>query len=156
MSAKGHGGSVNDVSVNQLKMQVAEEDWSIKTKNNALGYWRLAFETAKDLEIIDVNPMSDLKKFAKSAGKEIVLLTSDQTSALLNAADPMVLPSLLIGAFAGVRRSERLQMDWSMINLQKARITLPPTITKTREGRRIEMMPAWSSGSVRWRKRAAN
>jgi integrase len=133
--------NANEVSCNQLKMCIAEEDWSIKTKNNRLGYWRLAFETAKDLEIIAANPMADLKKFKNSAGKEIVILTPEQTADLLNVADPLALPSLVIGAFAGVRRSERLQMDWSMIDLEKARITLPPTITKTREGRRIEMMP---------------
>ncbi len=133
--------NVNEVTCNQLKMRVAEEDWSIKTKNNRLGYWRLAFQTAKDLEIIAVNPMADLKKFKDSVAKEIVILTPERTSALLNAADSLVLPSLIIGAFAGCRRSERLQMDWSMIDLDKARITLPPTITKTREGRRIEMLP---------------
>jgi integrase len=89
-----------------------------------------------------VNPVSGLKGFKDTdAKKDIVILTPGEVMALFKAADPLVLPSFVIGAFAGVRRSERLQMDWSMIDLGKARITIPARISKTRQERRIEMMP---------------
>jgi integrase len=134
--------NANEVSCNQLRMDVAEEDWSIHTKNNRLKDWHLAFETAKDLEILAVNPVAGLKGFKDTAAKkDIVILTPEEVTALLSAADPLALPSLVIGAFAGVRRSERLRMDWSMIDLGKARITIPASISKTRQERRIEMMP---------------
>jgi integrase len=130
------------ISCNQLRMDVAEEDWSIHTKNNRLKDWHLAFEVAKDLEVLPVNPVAGLKGFKDTkAKKDIVILTPEHVIALLKGADPLVLPSLVIGAFAGVRRSERLQMDWSMIDLGKARITIPASISKTRSERRIEMMP---------------
>jgi integrase len=144
--------NVCEITCNQLRMDVGEEDWTIHTKNNRLKDWHLAFETAKDMEIVPVNPVAGLKGFKDTAAKkDIVILTPEEVTALLKAADPLVLPSLLIGAFAGCRRSERLQMDWSMIDLTlpgstasapgKARIKIPASISKTRRERRIEMMP---------------
>jgi integrase len=48
-------------------------------------------------------------------------------------------PFFTIGAFGGVRRSERELIDWSWINLDKKQIRLPKEITKLREDRLIVM-----------------
>ena len=56
---------------------------------------------------------------------------------LLAVADPEIIPYFALGAFAGIRSEERRKMDWSMIDLNKKRITIPLNVATIGEEGRI-------------------
>ena len=63
--------------------------------------------------------------------------------ALLRAADTELIPSLAIGAFAGLRNQEIWGLDWSNIKLKRARpiIELPIGVSKTGSRRPVYIQP---------------
>ena len=58
-------------------------------------------------------------------------------TALLSHADPLLVPYLALGAFAGIRRAELLRLQWSDITGQPAYIRVRGEIAKTKSKRII-------------------
>ena len=50
-----------------------------------------------------------------------------------------LVPFLAISFFCGIRRAEALRLDWSAIDLHENFVKLPAAITKTKQGRHIEI-----------------
>lgn len=77
------------------------------------------------------------------------IITSAEVDKIMQAAykrDPLLVPALAIGFFAGVRTNELRQLDWSHVNLAEKRITIPPSIAKKRSVRHIDIaenLSAW-------------
>jgi integrase len=129
---------VTEVTGPDMKMRLAEqEEWSAVTRNKTLSYWKAAYNVAKtDLGLISDNPLDDTKFFAIKP-HDLVVLTPEQAEKWLRAADPTVIPSLAIGLFAGLRRSERLLLNWENINLSKSKIRVWAKVSKTGEYREV-------------------
>jgi integrase len=53
--------------------------------------------------------------------------------------NPQLVPFLAVSFFCGVRRAEALRLDWSALDLHENFVKLPAAITKTRQGRYIEI-----------------
>jgi integrase len=73
------------------------------------------------------------------------VLTAADTAAFFAALGehaPELVPFWAVRAFAGIREAEALRMDWRMIDLAAGIITLPKTITKSRDSREITIQPA--------------
>ena len=49
------------------------------------------------------------------------------------------MPFLAVSFFTGIRRSEALRLDWSAIDLHEDFVKLPGAITKTKQGRHIDL-----------------
>lgn len=64
------------------------------------------------------------------------ILTANEMAALLEAADQRIVPSLAIGAFAGLRDAEIGRMTWDRIDLVGGYIKVDASVAKT-ESRRI-------------------
>ena len=80
------------------------------------------------------------------------VLSIEQTRALLYAADPAILPSLAIAAFAGLRDSEVTSLDWSAVNWSTGYITVGGVIAKTHKLRLVPIsdnLRAWLQPLVR-------
>ena len=73
---------------------------------------------------------------------EIQLHTVEEVCWVMAAAEnyaPMLVPFLALSFFTGLRRAEALRLDWSAVDLHENFVKLPAAITKTRQGRHIEI-----------------
>ena len=73
---------------------------------------------------------------------EIQLYTVEEVGRVMAAAEkyaPGLVPFLAVSFFCGVRRAEALRLDWSAIDLHENFVKLPAAITKTKQGRHIEI-----------------
>jgi integrase len=128
-----------NITGDEMKGWPAVQDCSVKTRNNMVGYWKNAFSVGKDLKLVNENPLMGVKGFTNTKHTEIHILTVDEMTNLINAVPGEAIPFFAIAAFGGIRRSEREQLDWSMINLDKKQIRLPREITKLREDRPVRL-----------------
>jgi len=88
-----------------------------------------------------VNPCKRLD-LARREAMEIELYTPAEVAEILATAAKHkgeLVPFLAVSFFCGLRRSEALRLDWSAIDLHENFVKLPAAITKTRQGRHIEI-----------------
>jgi integrase len=128
---------------------LSNSDWSTKTRNNLLGYFSNAFNVARELRLLTDNPLLETRGFnaSKVSKKDNPkFLTVSQLTALLDHADPCLIPYLTICAFAGLRSAEAKRLSWHQVDLKRNQITVPENISKTGEERKIPIQPnlaAW-------------
>ena len=65
---------------------------------------------------MDTNPCDKIKEI-KVVDEPPAILTVDALTALLDPADPEMLPMVAISSFAGVRTAELMRLTWAEINL---------------------------------------
>jgi integrase len=139
----------NLISGSEIKAWLSKSDWSTKTRNNFLGYFHNAFNVARELGLLTVNPLTETTCFnASKVSKKNnpKFLTVPQMTGLLNSADPSLIPYLSICAFAGLRSAEAKSLSWQQVDLKRNLITVPEQISKTGEERKIPIQPnlaAW-------------
>jgi integrase len=139
----------------EIKAWLSKSDWSTKTRNNLLGYFHNAFNVARELRLLPNNPLLETKGFnaSKVSKKDNPkFLTVPQLTALLNNADPSLVPYLSICAFAGLRSAEAKSLSWRQVDLKRNLITVPENISKTGEERKIPIQPnlaAWLAPHAR-------
>lgn len=118
-----------------------ETDWSPRTRKNYLVTCTTIFNFAVAKGFRLDNP-------AASIGRPILddrpvgILTVDQARRLLKIAtqsDAKMIPSLAIGLFAGLRRSEFFALDWSEIDLEHRTIEVKGVKAKTRQRRLVHI-----------------
>lgn len=69
------------------------------------------------------------------------VLTADEWTRLYKAAPDWFQPVLLTGYHTGMRLEEILTLTWDRVDLEKGRIFLPGSLTKTGEDREVPMTP---------------
>ena len=85
-------------------------------------------------------------EFWKQAGSKIEIYTPEELRCILSKVRSEVVPFVAIGAFAGLRASEVVRLDWSEINLERGFITVAASKTKTAARRLVpisENLKAW-------------
>ena len=125
------------------------EDWikglkglSKVTKKNYNASLRCLFAQAIEDKYIIESPAMSPKVF-KEASKDAEVLTPADLATLLAKAEDQILPSILLAAFAGIRREEiegnedHRGLSWSDIKFQKQKIIIPAEIAKARRKRTI-------------------
>jgi integrase len=102
------------------------------------------------------NPIAKIPK-PKTPDAPIEVFTPEQVRGLLDAAEPSILPCLVIGAFAGLRHAEISRLDWKEVRLDRNFIEVTALKSKTASRRLVTILPnlkAWlaplalSSGRV--------
>jgi integrase len=122
---------------------------------------RTAFEFAVLSGYATTNPVLKTAKIKVTHG-EPGILTPQEMSALLNGADPKIVPALAISAFAGLRDAEVGRLTWDRVDLVGGHIKIDAGIAKTATRRLIPIsrnLRAWltpyatTAGPVRpaWR-----
>ena len=86
------------------------------------------------------NPVVKTRK-AKEVDGEIGILSVDETSRLLKAADDASLPYFAIGAFAGLRPAELQRLRWEEIHWDSNLIEVKAAKSKTARRRFIKLRP---------------
>jgi integrase len=96
------------------------------------------------------NPCKKLD-MARRETAEIAIYSPAEVVRIFSAAEkynPQLMPFLAVSFFCGIRRAEALRLDWCAIDLHENFVKLPAAITKTRQGRYIEISEnckAWLS-----------
>jgi integrase len=67
------------------------------------------------------------------------IMTPKEIAALLTAADPLIVPSLAIAAFAGIRDAELGRMNWDKIDLSGGYLKVDASVSKNSSRRVIPM-----------------
>ena len=88
------------------------------TRNNHRRVLATLFNYARLRRYCTENPVLETTK-AKIKAKPVEVLTPEQTRKLLECADPVIRPVLVIGAFAGLRPAEVERLDWREIHLDR-------------------------------------
>jgi integrase len=87
------------------------------------------------------NPCKRLD-IARREPVEIEIYSPAEVARIFSVAqnhNPQLLPFLAVSFFCGLRRAEALRLDWSAIDLHENFVKLPAAITKTRQGRYVEI-----------------
>jgi integrase len=131
---------VIDVSQQQVDDWLIALPYGAVTKNNFRCLVGVFFNYAKDRKYVLDVPISKQSKVAIKRGKPGIL-TVEECSRLLSAADDEILPALALGLFAGLRpESEIWRLDWSKIDFVRKQIDIEPLATKN----------TGDNASVRW------
>jgi integrase len=138
----------------EIRAWLAASAWAIQTRNGLLTSFNNAFNIAKnDLNLISTNPLLNIKRFASSKVSKKSFpkfLSVPQLTALLNAADPQLIPYIAICAFAGLRSAECKSLTWTAVDLERNKIVVPENISKTGQERTIPIaanLAAWLATS---------
>jgi integrase len=124
---------------------------SAKTRNKHLGYTRQVFSLAVDYGYRTTNPVVGIKKFRERSTEEngeISILSAEDTEKLFRAADPEVIPFLVLNFFCGVRRSTIERLDWSELSIAKKRVIVPRHKGKNRQRYAVTL----SDNAIEWLK----
>jgi integrase len=135
----------SDRAIKTLKVREIEGwlhglDLSPQTVNNFRAIIGAFFEYAVRRELVEKNPVTAVEKIkVVDAAPEI--FTPEQLARLLNTAPAELLPALAIQAFAGLRTSELLRLDWGEVHQGRGFITVSAKKAKTAKRRLIPIAP---------------
>jgi integrase len=78
---------------------------------------------------------------AKEVASPVGILTVEETARLLENSAPELVPSIAIGAFAGLRRAELERLDWKEVDLQSGLIEVTASKAKSARRRFVKIQP---------------
>ncbi len=111
-----------------------------QTRHNFRSAVRNLFSYAVRRKFIDKNPVTDTPPI-RIPDREVAIYTPEEVRLLLMNADPVIVPYLALGAFAGLRSAELLRLQWWDIYSQTGYVRVSGEIAKTGSKRIIPMMP---------------
>lgn len=94
-----------------------------RTRNQALALLSVAFRSAVEAGLIDINPTNGIQKAAEPA-KPIKPLNQAEVSKLLTASAGTFMHARLHIAFAGIRQGEALGLRWKNVDLENGVINI--------------------------------
>ncbi len=134
------GRTMSDIATDEISEWLHDLRVSPTTEVNYRRVVVRAFNFAQKRRLVQSNAAIESEKVKVIPGK-VGILTPSQMADLLNAADERVIPSLAIGAFAGLRRAEIERLDWSEIDLDSNLIEVTAAKSKSARRRLVEILP---------------
>ncbi len=111
---------------------------SAKSVQAVASVLRMALRDARRLELIDVNPMADIK-LPKVQKPEKTALDHEQFNRLLERAKTSwIYPLLAVAGATACRRGELLALTWSDIDFNAGTMEVSKSLEQTREGLRVK------------------
>jgi integrase len=125
-----------------------------KTRNKHRGYARQIFSLAVDFGYLPTNPVLGIKKFRERSTEdgEISIVSAQDTEKLFRAADPEVIPFLVLNFFCGIRRSTAERLDWSEVSIKQKHVIVPRYKGKNQKSYRVTV----SDNALAWLKPCSN
>jgi integrase len=134
------GKTTADVSTADLDAWLVGLGVAPGTRNTYRRDLRTLFSFCVTRGYCSSNPVTQSQR-AKDIGSPIEVLAPDQLAALLENANPQVVPYIAIGAFAGLRAAEIERLDWHEIDLIDGHITVTAKNSKTATRRLVDILP---------------
>ncbi len=116
-----------------------ESDIGPRGFNNALTLLRTVFNRAIDWGMLDKNPTHGFKKI--KIPKKLKYYTDDELEKLLSAASPRQQTIIALGAFAGLRNAEMVNLRWRDIDFQNRILEVRSDDEVTPKGKRPRSIP---------------
>jgi integrase len=113
---------------------------SAESRNNFRRVLRTLFSFAAARGYCRENPVVKTAK-AKPVSKPPEILTVKELKSLLKCAPRRLIPSIAIGAFAGLRPAEIQRLDWQDIRLDRGFIEVAASKSKTARRRLVTILP---------------
>lgn len=147
------GEEFDDEPISQIKRSdledfFTESEWSARTRLNYMVTLSTIFGFALDRDYCPANHAAKIDRPILEDRPPGILKIA-QVLALLKAVqthEPAMLAAVVIGLFAGLRRSELCSLDWSEVNLARGTIEVKGTKAKTRQRRIVHVcnsLKAW-------------
>ena len=139
---------IADVTAEDLKLFIESlGKLSPRTKNNVIAGVRELFRFAQKQKYVprDFDQLDGVEFFADGEG-EILIFTPAEMAGLMANSEASIIPELAISAFAGLRRSELMKLDWSEVDLRRRFITVAAKKSKTKARRLVPIpknLAAW-------------
>ena len=136
-----------DISAEVVGDWLYDLDFAPLTVNHYRAVILQAFNYGVRIRAIESNPAEAVDKI-KEKGKAIDALSSEQAADLLAHAPKEILPAVVIGLFAGLRRSEISRLDWSEVDFEQGHIEVKAKNAKSAARRLVPMrecLRAWLS-----------
>ena len=118
---------------------LAESEWKPRTRKNYLVTLTTFYNFAGEREYCSANPAAVVPKPLLDDAPPGIL-TPEQAQTLIHAGmncAPELVPGIVIGLFAGLRRSEICTLDWKEVDLAAKTIEVTATKAKTRQRRLV-------------------
>ncbi len=141
-----HGRMLCDITARDVEAAMAEFPPTVF--NYGLRILGGLFNYGRKRDLCAANPIEKLDR-KKLPPKEVEIYTPEQAAALLNGADPAVVPWLAVCMFAGLRASEARQLIWGDIDFAENFIRVRAAVSKTRSPRAIPWKRTCGSGCYR-------
>jgi len=122
---------ISTLDVENLKSKLLKQKLSASTIKKVISLLSSIFEYAKKSDPSIQNPTRNITRL-KIIEKEIQTLTGSKIQQLLNATDDNTQYQTIIGlaAFAGLRASEILGLEWKNVNLTKREILISQRVVE--------------------------
>jgi integrase len=85
--------------------------------------------------------LEGVQKYSMRQHGEITTYTADEMRRLIGAAEPRILPLIVIGGFAGLRHAEIQRLEWEDIDLDEGFIEVKAEKAKTKTRRIVPIKP---------------
>ena len=123
---------------------------SPRTKRN---YWKLIntlLQFGVKRKCVSPDTLSEVKgiDLPKDNPSEITIWKPSEFAEMLNATRPEIIPTLVLGGFAGIRTEEINRLEWKDVDLEKKIVKVSASNAKTRSRRIVPLCDA----AVAWLK----
>ena len=113
-------------------------DFAALTINHYRAALLQMFNHGLKIRAVETNPIEVIDKLKEDRG-EIGILSPAEAATLLSHCSDNILPAVVIGLFAGLRRSEISRLDWSQVDFQQKHIEVKAGNSKSAARRLVPM-----------------
>lgn len=138
---------ISQITRSDLEDFFAESEWSARTRINYMVTLSTIFGFALDRDYCPANPAAKIDRPILE-DRPVGILKIAEVLALLKATqqhEKKMLPGVVIGLFAGLRRSELCSLDWAEVNLAEGTIEVKGSKAKTRQRRIVHICASLKS-----------
>lgn len=142
---------VSTLTTEQLDQWLLGLNLSPQSVNNYRTVLNGLFNHALKLGYTQTNPVDGIDRHSVKVAPPNIL-TPDQLKRLLAASNPLLVPYIAIGAFAGLRSAELARLDWRDVRLDRGLLEVTAANSKTASRRLVELsdnLRAWLEACVR-------
>lgn len=135
--AKSFGCNIGDITTPQIQTYL--DKCNFESEVTYHNHWRQInslFRYAARQDYVLKNAADKVER-VDLGDCDVGIYSPEEISKLLGAAPPEYLPSLAIGAFAGLRSAERERLDWSCVHWEGKEFFLERSVTKTGYARTV-------------------
>ena len=142
---------VSVVTTKELDQWLAELDLSPQSINNYRTVLNGLFNYGLKLGYTQTNPVDGVERHSIKAVPPSIL-TPKHLEQLLLASDPLLVPYIAIGAFAGLRSAELDRLKWQDVRLDRGLIEVTAANSKTASRRLVHVsdnLRSWFQGHAK-------